>query len=177
MNTKSPMRVAIIGNSGSGKSTLAQALASARGLATLDLDNVAWEAGKVAVARDPAVAARDVRTFCEAREDWVVEGCYASLIEQALVYTPVLLFVDPGVDACVAHCRARPWEPHKYASKQEQDARLEFLLQWVRDYYVRDGELSRAAHEQLFDAYGGKKQRLISLPASDALHRWAQTAL
>lgn len=171
------MRVAIVGNSGSGKSTLAKALASARGLAALDLDTIAWEAGKVAVAREPAVAARDVRAFCEAHGAWVVEGCYSSLVEQALVYTPTLLFVDPGVDTCVAHCRARPWEPHKYASKQEQDVRLEFLLQWVRDYYVRDGELSIAAHTQLFDRYSGSKQRLTHLPANDALARWARTAL
>ena len=50
------------------------------------------------------------------------------------------------------NCRSRPFEPHKYATAAEQDAHLELLLGWVRDYYTRDGDLSLAAHQALFDA-------------------------
>ena len=32
------------------------------------------------------------------------------------------------------HCRARPWEPGKYATKADQDAKLPLLLDWVRAY-------------------------------------------
>ena len=71
-----------------------------------------------------------------------------------------LIFLNPGEAACLAHCRARPWEPHKYASKAEQDARLEYLLAWVSDYYHRDGPLSLRGHRALFDAYAGPKQEL-----------------
>ncbi len=161
------MRISIIGNSGSGKSTIARSLAAMHGLATLDLDTVAWEPGKIAVARDPAVAAVDVMAFCEAASDWVVEGCYANLIAATLQYSPVLLFVEPGVEACLANCRARPWEPHKYESRQEQDEKLEFLLAWVRDYYTRQGDLSLAGHQALFDSYGGVKRKLVNRPGSE----------
>jgi adenylate kinase family enzyme len=154
------MRVAVIGNSGSGKSTLAQQLAEAHALTALDLDTVAWEPGTIAVPRRSDAAVADVRAFCETRERWVVEGCYAGLVHTALEHSPILLFMDPGVDACVSNCRSRPWEPHKYASKDEQDGKLEFLLSWVRDYYTRDGDLSLAAHQALFDAYRGPKLRL-----------------
>jgi adenylate kinase family enzyme len=154
------MRVAIIGNSGSGKSTLAQHIAAIHSVTALDLDSVAWEPGKVAVARSANEAAGDVRAFCEQHDRWVVEGCYADLTRRALEYSPMLLFMDPGVDACLSNCRERPWEPHKYASKDEQDAGLEFLLSWVREYYTRSGDLSHADHQALFDAYRGPKRRL-----------------
>jgi hypothetical protein len=65
----------------------------------LDLDTVAWEPGKIAVARDPAVAAGDVHAFCLASDQWVVEGCYATLVRTALTHSPVLIFLEPGVDA------------------------------------------------------------------------------
>jgi adenylate kinase family enzyme len=154
------MRIALIGNSGSGKSTLARQLASVHALPMLDLDTVAWEAGKVAVARDPDAAAHDVQRFCESSQSWVVEGCYATLVRAALAYAPVLLFLEPGVEACLANCRSRPWEPHKYESRQVQDQHLEFLLAWVREYYSRGGELSLAAHQILFDEYHGPKHKL-----------------
>src|SRR5262245_8384030 len=94
-----PMRVAIIGNSGSGKSTLAGKIAASRALPMLDLDTVAWEAGMVAVARAEPAAILDVKTFCEANEHWIIEGCYAGLIHAALQFWPTLLFLEPGVEA------------------------------------------------------------------------------
>jgi hypothetical protein len=135
----------------------------------LDLDTVAWEPGKIAVARDPEAAARDVQGFCGTNESWVVEGCYASLVRAALAYSPLLLFLEPGVEACLANCRSRPWEPHKYASQQMQDQHLEFLLAWVREYYSRAGELSLAAHQELFDEYRGPKHKLTTRVAASEL--------
>ncbi len=154
------MRVAIVGNSGSGKSTLAGQIAAAHSIASLDLDTVAWEPGKIAVARPPEAAAADVTAFCSTHDRWVVEGCYAALVGDTIAYSPLLLFIDPGMDACLARCRNRPWEPHKYASKAEQDAKLEFLLTWVRGYYTRDDDLSLSAHRTLFESYHGLKLRL-----------------
>ncbi len=154
------MRVAIVGNSGSGKSTLASQIAAAHGVASLDLDTVAWEPGKIAVPRSAEASAAGVRAFCSSHDRWIVEGCYARLVQQALEHSPILLLIDPGVEACVANCRNRPWEPHKYASKAEQDEKLTFLLSWVREYYSRDDDLSLTAHQSLFETYRGPKLRL-----------------
>ncbi|MBL8516706.1 MAG: hypothetical protein JNM76_07025 [Betaproteobacteria bacterium] len=96
------MRIAILGNSGSGKSTLAARLSRELKLATLDLDTVAWVPGQDAVARDPAEAAAMVRTFCSQHERWVMEGCYASLIEVALAADPLLIWLDPVDAVCQA---------------------------------------------------------------------------
>jgi hypothetical protein len=70
-----------------------------------------------------------------------------------------LVFLDPGVEACLAHNRARAWEPHKYGSKAEQDADLEMLQAWVRQYETRDDDYARRAHQALFDGFAGKKLR------------------
>lgn len=152
-------RIAILGNSGSGKSTLARHLTEVHGLPSLDLDTVAWEPGQIAVPRDPEVAMAEVKAYCTNRERWVVEGCYARLVEAALECAPLLLFLEPGVEICSAHCRERPWEPHKYRSKAEQDERLGFLLAWVQEYYSREGELSLKAHQALFEIYPGPKRK------------------
>ncbi len=161
------MRIAIIGNSGSGKSTLARRLAAFYAAQVLDLDTVAWEPGEIARPRSPVEAAAEVRRFCDAAERWIVEGCYATLVGVALEYEPHLLFLDPGLEQCLANCRARPWEPHKYSSKAEQDEKLAFLLSWVADYYRRDGEMSHPGHHALFQSYTGPKQHLDELPGRD----------
>jgi adenylate kinase family enzyme len=159
------MRIAILGNSGSGKSTLARWLVERRAAALLDLDTVAFEPGQIAVSRPTQKAEADVKSFCSSHENWVVEGCYANLVAAALHSTPRLLFLNPGEAQCVANCRARAWEPHKYASQAQQDERLSFLLTWVGEYYVRDGEMSLAGHRQCFAAYTGPKLELRNIPS------------
>jgi adenylate kinase family enzyme len=158
------MRIAIIGNSGSGKSMLAAWLANRTGATLLDLDTVAWVPNLIAVARPAEEAQSDVRAFCAAHTSWVVEGCYGNLVQASLQFAPRLLFLNPGEQQCLENCRARPWEAHKYASKQEQDQRLEFLLSWVSQYYTRSGEMSLTAHTACFNAYPGKREELRFLP-------------
>lgn len=158
------MRVAILGNSGSGKSTLAHWLARSANLAVLDLDSVAWEPDQPAVARSSALAAADVAKFCTTHTRWVLEGCYGNLVEAAFQFQPFLIFLNPGRESCTAHCLNRPWEPHKYPSKQEQDANLQLLLSWVAEYYTRDGPMSLGAHQTVFDKYPGRKVELHRAP-------------
>jgi len=151
-------RIAIVGNSGSGKSTLAARLSAGQIEAILDLDTIVWEPGQPGVLRDAKLAREDLHAFCRSNQDWIIEGCYGDLIEETFAYRPELIFLDPGLERCLSNCRSRPWETHKYASKEEQDSRLAFLLQWVADYYTREGDMSLAGHEALFQRYDGPKQ-------------------
>jgi len=156
-------RVAIIGNAGSGKSTLARRLAAECGAVVLDLDTVAWEPGKPAQPRASEVAVREVRAFCAAHPAWVIEGCYGDLVEAVLDGAVELIFLNISWDDCERQCRGRAWEPHKWKSKEAQDAHLDCLLDWVRAYYTRDGALSLRGHREIFDRYTGPK-REISAP-------------
>ena len=130
----------------------------------LDLDTVVWEPAKVAVARPVEAAKADLHAFCSGNEHWIVEGCYASFIEAAFAYSPLLLFLNPGEPQCISNCRARPWEPHKYASREEQDERLAFLLDWVRQYYSREGDMSLSGHRACFEKYTGRKTEVSVQP-------------
>jgi hypothetical protein len=74
------------------------------------------EVGHVAVPRSAGAAGSDVRAFCEQHDGWIVERCYADLTRRALGYVPLLLFMDPGVDACLSNCLQRPWACHETIS-------------------------------------------------------------
>lgn len=151
------MKILVYGNSGSGKSTYAQALAARHGLAHLDLDTIVWEPGQIAVPRDPAAIAASLSAFIAAEPQWVIEGCYGELVESASGHCTELVFLNPGLEACQANNRRRPWEPHKYASMEQQDAMLANLQAWVAGYYTRDDAWSYSAHRRIFDAHPGPK--------------------
>jgi adenylate kinase family enzyme len=152
------MKLLVYGNSGSGKSSYSHALAAAYGLAHLDLDTIVWEPGQIAVPRDQQAVAASLGAFIAARPRWVIEGCYGELVESSAQHCTELIFLNPGLEACQANNRRRPWEPHKYASMEQQDAMLANLQVWVAGYYTRDDAWSYAAHRRLFDAHHGNKQ-------------------
>lgn len=157
------MRIVIFGNSGSGKSTMARDLAERHQIPMLELDTVVWEPGKIAVLRPRNEIRADVEQFLASSERWVVEGCYGELVELALPQCTEAVLLNPGLEACVANNRRRPWEPHKYASREAQDAMLDGLLEWVAGYYTRDDEWSYIYHRRVFDAFAGKKTEVTHL--------------
>lgn len=150
------MKFAIIGNTGSGKSTLARTLASEFSCHVLDLDLVFWDSGTV--ERPSAERIAEVQRFCRGQESWIVEGCYTDLITASLAWKPELILMDPGQEVCISNCRRRPYEPHKYQTKEEQDRHLDLLLAWASDYYAGDGLISHLRHKELFDLYDGPKR-------------------
>ena len=164
-------RILIFGNSGSGKSTLARAFSDAHDLAYLDLDTVAWKQDQPGVREALSISIEKLDRFTGRSEEWVIEGCYSGLLGHVAPRSTKMIFMNPGVETCVQNCRARPWEPHKYESKKEQDKRLDFLITWVRDYEVRDDEFSLNSHRQLFDAFAGNKRELQTNEEADALRK------
>jgi len=151
------MRVLVFGNSGSGKSTYARALAEREHIPHLDLDTIVWEPGQTAVLRPAEAIQASLTEFLDSHGAWVIEGCYGELVEAAASRSTELIFLNPGRDACLANNARRPWEPHKYASAEQQDAMLANLQAWVADYYIRTDQWSYAAHRRIFDAHRGRK--------------------
>jgi adenylate kinase family enzyme len=158
------VKILVVGNSGSGKSSYARSLAARHGLPHLDLDTLVWELGQIAVPRARDVVSSDLLAFVTREPRWVIEGCYGDLVEETLPYCTQLVFLDPGLAACLANNEQRPWEPHKYATKADQDAMLPALRAWVADYYTREDPCSHRWHRRIFDAFGGDKLVLTSSP-------------
>jgi adenylate kinase family enzyme len=155
------MRVLVFGNSGSGKSTLATQLGREHRLPHLDLDSIVWEPRQIAVQRSSEAIAASLAGFLAANERWVIEGCYGELVEAASGRCTELVFLNPELETCLERNRRRPWEPHKYASREAQDAMLENLQAWVAGYYERQDQWSYYAHRRIFDSFAGcKRERL-----------------
>jgi adenylate kinase family enzyme len=151
-------KVLIFGNSGAGKSTLARQLMQQHQLAHLDLDTLAWEPTSPPARRSLEASSAAIARFTAQNTAWVIEGCYSDLLELVTPDCTEMIFLNPGVETCINHCRSRPWEPHKYASKAAQDENLNMLIQWVRAYETRDDEFSLQSHRRLFDSYTGAKR-------------------
>jgi len=154
-------KIIIFGNSGSGKSTMAKKLCSEFTLAHLDLDTLAW-LPKTPPKRNPlADSQKEILNFIKDNDGWVIEGCYSDLIQMAIEDSNELIFMNLPVELCILNAKNRPWEPHKYESKEAQDKNLKMLIEWISQYSERDDTFSKAAHEKLYEQYRGRKSMFI----------------
>ncbi len=113
----------------------------------------------------PAAARTALEAFLDSHDAWVIEGCYGELVEAAAPRCTELVFLNPGLQACLDNNRRRPWERHNYASRQAQDSMLPTLQAWVEGYYQRGDDWSYACHRRLFDAHAGAKAELTERPS------------
>ena len=155
-------KIIIFGNSGSGKSTLAKQLVVDFSLAHLDLDSLAWKNTNPPQRRKLENSIIEIKIFLNENKSWVIEGCYADLLSSITKYSTEMIFINPGTETCIANCKNRLWEPHKYASKKAQDANLYMLINWVKQYTERTDEFSLKAHRDLFDNFSGNKVEYTS---------------
>ena len=154
-------KIIIFGNSGSGKSTFARQFQKA-GLAHLDLDTLAWDMNPDPVRKPLRESQRDISRFINNNDSWVIEGCYSDLINFAISHSTEIFYMNLGVDLCIENAENRPWEPHKYESKQAQDESLAMLVDWISQYPSRTDTFSKVAHETLYSTYEGKKTMVMS---------------
>lgn len=152
----------IFGNSGSGKSTLAKALALQNKLAHLDLDTVAWKPIMPPQRLSILESSKLINTFFLANSSWVIEGCYSDLLELVTPKADEVIFMNLPVSACIENAKSRPWEPHKYDTKEAQDSNLEMLIKWISQYTTRTDSFSKFAHEKLYSDFQGKKTMYVS---------------
>lgn len=147
----------MFGNSGSGKSTLARQLCDLHKLEHVDLDDLAWQATSPPQRQPVAESERQIISFIHSSLAWVIEGCYTDLLEIAAPFATEIIYMNLPVETCIANARKRPWEPHKYDSKQAQDANLDMLITWISQYEHRQDTFSATAHRLFFDAFRGEK--------------------
>ena len=162
MKKSNMKRIVIFGNSGSGKTTLAKEYSAKYNLSHLDLDTLAWKDTIPPERRGIEESTNDIKNFTNKNPNWVIEGCYSDLLSVATQEASKIVFLNPGIETCINNCKKRPWEPHKYASIEEQNKNLEMLLGWVRDYTIRSDEFSFQSHNKLYEKFPGKKEQFTS---------------
>ncbi|WP_241238895.1 AAA family ATPase [Colwellia sp. Arc7-635] len=163
--TKQVKKVVIFGNSASGKSSLAKKLAKQEQLAHLDLDTLAWLPAASPTSPPQRqhldISMTEINTFIHQHNAWVIEGCYSDLLVQTLDKCSEIIFLNLPTESCIDNAKKRPWEPHKYNSKAEQDSNLAMLIDWIAQYEQRTDSFSKAAHQQLYDQFNGEKLAII----------------
>ena len=144
-------------------------------LAHLDLDTIAWQDTDPPQRKAQNLANLDIDQFLEQNHSrWVVEGCYADLLSHVSPKAEMAIFMNLPISKCQENARNRPWEPHKYDSKEAQDANLSMLLNWIEDYEQRaDDSFSKTAHQRLFDEFNGEKVEVTdNMSFLDFSQRW-----
>ena len=154
-------RILLFGNSGSGKSTLASRLSNST-MAHLDLDSLAWLPSQPPQRMPLAESKVLIDEFTAKNDAWVIEGCYTDLLEILAEDATELVFLNLPIQQCLQNAESRPWEPHKYDSKEAQDANLEMLLGWIAQYEHRDDVFSLAAHTNFYEGFSGTKTCILS---------------
>jgi len=150
-------KILIFGNSGSGKSTLAKKLSETKQLAHLDLDTLAWLPVDPP-ERAPFAASRNkILEFTNQNSSWVIEGCYSDLLELIISSATEIIFLNLDISTCIENAKNRPWEPHKYETKESQDENLTMLIDWITTYKDRNDVFSYQAHVKLYNQFPGKK--------------------
>lgn len=166
-------KILIFGNAAAGKSTLAKKIAAKQGLAHLDLDTLAWLATSPPQRKCLSDSATEIDTFTQQHENWVIEGCYSDLLELLInnnavdhdnvnkkAFANEIIYLDITINTCITHAENRPWEAHKYPSKQAQDDNLAMLIDWIKAYDTRTDTFSKLAHQQLYTRFVGKKKTI-----------------
>ena len=152
----------IFGNSSSGKSTLAKKLCISEKLFHLDLDTLAWLPTVPPERKPLAESESEISDFINSNTGWVIEGCYSDLLEMAIPSSNELIFMNIPVELCVENARNRPWELHKYESKEAQDSNLNMLIEWISLYSERTDVFSKSTHTTLYEKYPRKKSIVTS---------------
>lgn len=101
-----------------------------------------------------------ILNFIQDNDYWVIEGFYTDLLALVSDQAEEIIFMNLEVSMCIKNARSRPWEPHKYESKEAQDANLTMLIQWIENYALRSDEFSFVAHSQFYEQFEGSKRML-----------------
>ena len=141
-------KVIVIGCPGSGKSTFARALQEKTGIPLYHLDMLYWNADRTVVEK--AVFLSRLASVM-AEEAWIIDGNYASTMEQRMAACDTVIFLDYPVEVCLDGIRARRGKPRSDMPWIEAEEDAEFTL-FVKNYK----EQQKPAVLELFKKYGDK---------------------
>jgi len=150
-------KILIFGNSGSGKSTLAADISRSNVIAHLDLDSLAWLPTNSPERAPLSISSKEIHAFISKNNSWVIEGCYTDLLEIVCTNATEIIFLNLPIELCIKNAKNRPWEPHKYSSKEAQDDNLSMLIDWIEQYIKREDVFSYKSHIEFYNRFHGKK--------------------
>ncbi|MEE1124911.1 MAG: adenylate kinase [Acutalibacteraceae bacterium] len=141
----------IIGCPGSGKSTFAKKLHSKTDISLFHLDIMFWNEDKTSV--DKSVFKERLLNVLQ-KNEWIIDGNYASTIELRLQVCDTVFFLDYPLDVCLEGVKSRrgkkrtdmPWV-------EQEDTEDKDFIEFIRNYGVEN----RPKVLELLDKYSCKK--------------------
>ena len=91
-------KIIVIGCPGSGKSTFSRSLAAKTGIPLCHLDMLYWNADKTTVER---CAFRERLAGVIDKDEWIIDGNYASTMEERMLACDTVFFLDYPTGICL----------------------------------------------------------------------------
>jgi adenylate kinase family enzyme len=126
-------KIIVIGCPGAGKSVFARALHEKTGLPLCHLDQLFWNADRTTVTRE-LFRARLAAVL--ATDAWIIDGNYASTMEERMAACDTVLFLDYPTEVCLDGVRARRGKPRPDLPWIETAEDAEFM-DYIKDFQAK----------------------------------------
>ena len=151
-------KVIVIGCPGSGKSTFSVALQQKTGLPLYHLDMLFWNADKTTVEKSMFLERlSDVLT----QDAWIIDGNYASTMEQRLAVCDTVFFLDYPVEVCLDGVRARRGQPRQdmpWIETEEDEAFMEYIKRFHEQQRPRILDMLAICRDKRIVTFVGREQ-------------------
>ncbi|MCB0414322.1 MAG: hypothetical protein KDD50_08320 [Bdellovibrionales bacterium] len=150
------MKAIILGNSGSGKSWLGRKLSNIVRCNLIEMDKVFWEPGGFNKKRDSGILREEILKSTSS-DSWVCEGVFGRIADLATPNANTIVLLDLSWDDCKKNLinRGPNYEDCQSESQAEQ-AFIE-LIDWAKDYSIRENHTSRKYHHDIYSVFEGEK--------------------
>ena len=117
-------KIIVIGCPGSGKSTFSKALHGRTGIPLFHLDMMYWNSDKTTVERTVFLERLD---SVLGGKEWIVDGNYASTMEQRIEKCDTVFFLDYPTESCLAGIKERQGKERTDMPWVESESDSEFI--------------------------------------------------
>ena len=126
-------KIIVIGCSGSGKSTFSKKLNAKTGIPLFHLDMMYWNADKSTV--DKVVFLQRLSEVLK-KDEWIIDGNYASSMEQRMDACDTVFFLDYPLDVCLDGIKERMGKPRSdmpWVENETDEDFVEFIKRYNHD--------------------------------------------
>ena len=143
-------KIIVIGCPGSGKSVFSKALHTLTRIPLFHLDLLFWNADKTTVEKS---VFRQRLSEILAKDQWIIDGNYASTMELRLQACDTVVFLDYPLEVCLEGIRERMGKPRTDMPWIETGETDEEFLSFIKNY----NQNNKPAVEKLLQKYPDKR--------------------